>query len=298
MHIHITMLEPDKRTKKLVASLYGYGQPLTKRSVLTASIKFPLALFLTTPRILAQAAALHWRKRLDVYPRPEPIIDGVDTAVRGASNEIKSGAIYWQSSTWAETVMQEHVIRSLQSAVDAKAAEGRRFRVTFKMPLATSTVTPTVQFQEDVYAANVHVTCLAPSYFTNLCIARHPDLVAHQTRQIAHAENAEVFRELMSGTRISMNWLDVVCWNIRHAYLRWSIGKSNWPKFAKMASEPSILDTGADLRYLAAILVTAVADVVGYTMYVLLRARFQAGTNPWRVWEREVVANNCKVTSL
>lgn len=47
--------------------------PITLRNILVKVLwKQPLSLLMTTPRILAQAWTLHYRKGLVVYPRPEP----------------------------------------------------------------------------------------------------------------------------------------------------------------------------------------------------------------------------------
>lgn len=56
----------------LTAALTGRRRPLTSRGLLTALARRPLALTLTVPRIVWQAARLHFGKRLPVYRRPVP----------------------------------------------------------------------------------------------------------------------------------------------------------------------------------------------------------------------------------
>lgn len=56
----------------LVARLQGQARPLTPRNLLGTLLKFPFSASLTMPRILWQAAKLHWQRRLPVYDRPIP----------------------------------------------------------------------------------------------------------------------------------------------------------------------------------------------------------------------------------
>ena len=58
--------------KKIFADLRGTGTPLSRPVLLRALARWPLSLFMTLPRILWQAGKLHYAKRLDVFPRPEP----------------------------------------------------------------------------------------------------------------------------------------------------------------------------------------------------------------------------------
>ncbi|THG97456.1 hypothetical protein EW145_g7610 [Phellinidium pouzarii] len=61
------------RKLKLTATLRPTSSvPLTSRTLLSALIRQPFALLLSFPRIVREAARLHYRRRLDVYPRPEP----------------------------------------------------------------------------------------------------------------------------------------------------------------------------------------------------------------------------------
>jgi cyclopropane-fatty-acyl-phospholipid synthase len=56
----------------LSSHLWGESHPLTSRSLALALVRFPLSTFQTMPRILAQAARLHYARKLQVFPRPEP----------------------------------------------------------------------------------------------------------------------------------------------------------------------------------------------------------------------------------
>lgn len=58
---------------KLRAILYArHAVPLTSATLLGAVARYPFALFLSFVRILYHAWILHYGKRLDVFPRPDP----------------------------------------------------------------------------------------------------------------------------------------------------------------------------------------------------------------------------------
>jgi cyclopropane-fatty-acyl-phospholipid synthase len=56
----------------LVARIHGQAEPLTAASLARTILAHPLCASLTMPRILWQAAKLHWQRRLPVYQKPIP----------------------------------------------------------------------------------------------------------------------------------------------------------------------------------------------------------------------------------
>jgi cyclopropane-fatty-acyl-phospholipid synthase len=56
----------------LVARIYGQAQELTPGRLTRTMITHPFCAVLTMPRILWQAAKLHWQRRLTVYEKPVP----------------------------------------------------------------------------------------------------------------------------------------------------------------------------------------------------------------------------------
>ena len=59
-------------TLALVARLHGQGKPFTRASLARTILAHPICASLTMPRILWQAAKLHWQRRLPVYHKPVP----------------------------------------------------------------------------------------------------------------------------------------------------------------------------------------------------------------------------------
>jgi cyclopropane-fatty-acyl-phospholipid synthase len=56
----------------LIARIHGQADPLTEQALFRTLIKYPICASLTMPRILWQAAKLHWQRRLPVYSKPSP----------------------------------------------------------------------------------------------------------------------------------------------------------------------------------------------------------------------------------
>ena len=54
------------------AAIWGPGRPLTTGTLWKTLLVHPFTAFMTMPRIIWQAAILHYRKKLPVFKRPEP----------------------------------------------------------------------------------------------------------------------------------------------------------------------------------------------------------------------------------
>ena len=66
------------------AMLSGAARPLTRGGIARTLAQQPLSAALTVPRILWQAARLHWQRRLPVVPKPAPV-DTATTRVAGTT---------------------------------------------------------------------------------------------------------------------------------------------------------------------------------------------------------------------
>jgi cyclopropane-fatty-acyl-phospholipid synthase len=54
------------------AAVWGHGKPLTTGNLWKTLLVHPFTAAMTMPRIMWQAAILHYRKKLPVFKRPEP----------------------------------------------------------------------------------------------------------------------------------------------------------------------------------------------------------------------------------
>ncbi|MDH4007951.1 MAG: DUF1365 family protein, partial [Desulfuromonadales bacterium] len=82
-HYEFRLTEPDQAIDNtlnyhvndqlaLIARIQGQAKPLTRNSLARTIIAHPICASLTMPRILWQAAKLHWQRRLPVYQKPVP----------------------------------------------------------------------------------------------------------------------------------------------------------------------------------------------------------------------------------
>jgi hypothetical protein len=96
-------LHTPSGTLKFSASLRArHAAPFKTNTVLTVLTTYPFILFLTLPRILYEAAVLHYRRRLNVYKRPEPKPVRWITVPPSTLAPTKGGGIGWQHPTLLE----------------------------------------------------------------------------------------------------------------------------------------------------------------------------------------------------
>lgn len=117
---------PEKGTLKLTALHFTRtSTPLTAGSLIKMLLRYPIALFMSLPRILKHAWILHYRKGLGVWRRPEPVAvrrgwgshtgSGGEGDVTGAkvTAPMKGGGVGWQAPTLLESLAEKEVHRFL-----------------------------------------------------------------------------------------------------------------------------------------------------------------------------------------
>ena len=113
-------LHTPSGTLKFSASLRArHGVPFKTNTVLAVLTTHPFILFLTLPRILYEAAMLHYRRRLNVYKRPEPKPVRWTTAPPSSPAPTKGGGIGWQHPTLLERAARRIVTTFLARRADA-----------------------------------------------------------------------------------------------------------------------------------------------------------------------------------
>ncbi len=70
LDIRVNLLHDDRYS--IVSRLRGESIPLTSGNLFKTMVRYPITASLTMPRILWQAAKLHYKKGLPVYTKPEP----------------------------------------------------------------------------------------------------------------------------------------------------------------------------------------------------------------------------------
>ena len=149
--IELTLVTPEGKPK-LVATLKG------KQSVEMASlwalilcVRYGWWIFLTFPRILFEAWKLHYRKRLPVYMRPEPL-------------DVK-GTVWRQSPASTDSYFKSLLIRYFQ---------WRGKSITFKI-LASNTLNPEII---EINPPSDTIIVLSESFFTYLACNEPVDTLA------------------------------------------------------------------------------------------------------------------------
>jgi Protein of unknown function (DUF1365) len=113
-------LHTPSGTLKFSASLRSrHAAPFKTNTVLAVLTTHPFILFLTLPRILYEAAVLHYRRRLSVYKRPEPKPVRWTTAPPSTLAPGKGGGIGWQHPTLLERAARRIVTTFLARRGDA-----------------------------------------------------------------------------------------------------------------------------------------------------------------------------------
>ena len=100
--IRVRLHTPEGPLKFSASLRARRAAPFKANTVLASLVAHPFILFLTLPRILYHAAELHYRRRLNVYKRPEPKPVRWTTGPSSTSATTKGGGIGWQHPTLLE----------------------------------------------------------------------------------------------------------------------------------------------------------------------------------------------------
>ncbi|PWN95142.1 hypothetical protein FA09DRAFT_151727 [Tilletiopsis washingtonensis] len=165
--------------KKLFASLTStVVSPLTTRSLLSSLARQPFDLLLPLARILKEAATLHFKKRLSVFPRPDPRAPGGSESVPNdvqaarAGRAPERGAVGWQLLS----DFDEAARARLEAFAKLRAAEddGVGFKLSSPDPLARSIdVAP-----RRAEAGSTAIHSLSPVFFADVLLL--PPALAEQ----------------------------------------------------------------------------------------------------------------------
>ena len=118
-HIRVHIHTPTGALKLSASLRAKQAAPFKTHTVLAALATHPFILFLTLPRILRQAAALHYRRRLDVYKRPEPKPVSWTPSPSHSPALSRGGGIGWQQQTLLERAARRTVSAFLEQRADA-----------------------------------------------------------------------------------------------------------------------------------------------------------------------------------
>lgn len=257
--------------------------------ILLTILRFPLALLLTTPRILYQAYRLHYERELAVYPRPEPKSEssGKEWNAPEADKEGLGVAVGWQSAGWGERTAQDIVKRWCQLQ-----AEQSGIGIDFQfLDQRTDTSFGTNRSEE-----KLQIRTADPKFFTNLLLApspRHFTILAPEL--LTNISQPDLFVRFFEpaafATRPSLS--DRLAVWLRRSFFVFCLSHSLLAPTPDLWSVPGInrhftesLPTGDKYRVMLVVLLASMADRLEEQIMSWLGASFVEGREPWKLWER------------
>jgi hypothetical protein len=251
--------------------------------ITTTLLRFPLALLLTTPRILYQAYRLHYERDLAVYPRPEP---KSDAAVQewNAPQIDKEGlgvAVGWQTSGWGEKTARDLIIKFC----GARSSE-------VGLVLQFLDQRPDVSIGPPTDKQVVRIQTADPKFFTNLLLApspRHYTILAPEL--LTHISDPELFMRYFT-LETSSTYVGRLSHRIRNSFFQFLGSHSDIaPTPDLLATDTHFTDhfsTVDQFRSFLVVLLAVTAERAEERIMNWMGATFVEGREPWMIWDRAV----------
>ncbi|KAI0369243.1 hypothetical protein BV20DRAFT_997085 [Pilatotrama ljubarskyi] len=288
---------PTPGALKLAATLFARrAVPLTTAHLLRVLARYPFALLLSLARILYHAGILHYMKRLDVFPRPDPkpsaparhALEGVSkTTENGGSHEEERvyGGIGWQP----EGALEAYARKVVESFL-ARRAEELEIRILL---VSGDPSIPPQLFPPSTRAGNMAVgqedepdltICYAaPRFFTTLLLAPSSSymLLLGHVEDLFRISSASLFSQVFSAAA------PITQGSLTQRLRVWLLP----PRFVGSASPSGVplrhpLDGDRPLMNAVVICAMHLMDNVEKVVFTSLKARFVPGLAPWQRWER------------
>ncbi|TBU31336.1 hypothetical protein BD311DRAFT_804818 [Dichomitus squalens] len=269
--------------------------PLTSSKLVGTLTRYPFALLLSFSRILYHAWVLHYVKRLDVFPRPDPKPAMANWGVhprrvqpgQGAADCAKDpvsrayGGVGWQDEGPLEAYS-----RRIAADFLSRRAEELRLDITLvsgdpSVPdLTFSPWTALVDGEGEREELVVYYT--APRFFTTLLLAPSPAhlLLLRRADDLFRVSSDELFVRVFSASSMEHPGLS---WTQK---LRASLLPRSFVSSAAMVSQHPLDSRAPRVLNALAVCVLHLADALEQIVFTVLGARFVPGTEPWRRWER------------
>lgn len=281
VRVHLyTASEEDSSTKgvlKLTALLRPTtATPLTSLTLLRALVRTPFALLITFPRILFVAWTLHYRKQLDVFPRPEPLptVKDWDPIPTQTLYHKTGGGVRWQDEGIFERFSRHYITRFLKKRAEEVGVEIILIAPDSSVPrLSFSSSHPTNDILIISYLSSRMFTILfmSPS-------AQHALLLGCDSERIFQTSSRDLFQRIFSSNTQPMNrtWLQ----HLRSRLLPQSLGLP--------IPNLHFLD---DNSFVSISFVIVSLEFLGWlekTVFQLSRTRIVEGQEPWLQWDRAI----------
>ncbi|CCM05918.1 uncharacterized protein FIBRA_08156 [Fibroporia radiculosa] len=301
--IRLHLLEPDVLTRtepgslKITALLRTTkSAPLTSLDLLVNLLRHPLVLLVTYIRILYHAWILHYRKRLDMYVRPDPKPSNLgwgDVSVpTDASTTPSSGGVGWQQ----ESVLEQYARRRVENYLRRRVSE---ISVSVTLISANPTIQP-YTFEPTVVASSVCeerpqlvVWYRSSQFFTTLLLApsaAHTLLVGHYTEHLFVTSSPDLFCTVFTADHSMPQTAP------RYMAPAQALRTRRIPQELRRVygyTIPSVhsLDVDANsqrtaLMNLAFVAISLTLAWLEEMLYRAAHVRFVPGQEPWKKWER------------
>ncbi|KAG6909169.1 hypothetical protein DXG01_001796 [Tephrocybe rancida] len=289
IHLHTSSDTPGSRELpgpiKLTALLRPTASyPLTTYNLLASLSRAPFTLLLSLPRILAQAWALHYNKRLDVFLRPEPLPPLQKSEFAAWDGLRRGGGVKWLSEGFLERYIRNRVETFLQHRVDEA---GLQVSFVSADPSVTDFVLTPQGAGYQGRIPHLVISYLSPRIFTIIFTSPSPEhalLLGSDTERIFTVSSREFFITLFT---VSNTTPDIIgsspLQRMRARRVPASIplqASVHHPLDPPLSSRAETLKTGLALRTLFFL------ERLEHWIFSVAHARVVAGEEPWAAWER------------
>lgn len=255
-------------------------------------LRFPLALLLTTPRILYQAYRLHYERDLAVYPRPEPKSEAAEQEWNApqVDGEGLGVAVGWQQSGWGEKIARDMVLKYCQTRA-GQLGVGIDLKFLDQRPDVS--IGPT-------HGVQVRIRTADPKFFTNLLLApspRHYTILAPEL--LTTISNPELFLRLYTpgSTTSPIATIDQLTSSLRRSFFFFLLS------YCETAPTPDLwLSTDAHFteqmssvdrfKVFLVVLLAVTAERAEERIMSWMGASFVEGREPWMIWDRAIKRQN------
>ncbi|KIM24560.1 hypothetical protein M408DRAFT_27027 [Serendipita vermifera MAFF 305830] len=281
--IRLDLLTSDRQSKLTAITRARISEPLGVSSFLTTLIQHPFLLFLSLVRISYQAAKLHYTKRLDVYPRPEPISPdvGAEKSYEAIANPPQEGeaigaGVGWQPEGWIHLRSKARVHAFLE-------ARSKAMNLTITLIPSNQIDVRRTYNATDLATRTLIIHYRSPLLFVLLFALPSPThtlLLGSKAERLFTVSDEELFLEVFEPqprTRISGT----------QRFRKWCLPTTLPPRNLSL---PPVNALDKDMMWdLEAILVIAGyygMEWIERALYRIFRARFVSGEEPWNGWKR------------
>jgi hypothetical protein len=287
VRVHVHTAPPDSSVQepgplKLSALLRPtISKPLTAFHVITTLLQAPLSLFLSLPRILFEAWKLHYRKRLDVFIRPEPLPPITRwRALKSLVTETRpSGSLGWRSETLFEGYARKRVESFLQKRVAELGVKVTLIPFNTALPI---NVYGNSQVQDQKNTLNISYS--ASRFFSILYLspsANHALLLGCDTEGIFSVSSRDLFLKVFGSHSQSQATTRTQRQIYRTRVIPTDITyrSSSAHPLDRSTAIGSLIDT-AVIRF------SLWLDQVEASVFRITGARIVTGDEPWKMWDR------------